>query len=209
MPVTNAVILIPDISGFTQFFSEVEIEHAAEIIDLLLVRMIEPMHPYMNINEIEGDALLGYRSDENPDKQRLLQTCHNIFTAFETEKARLITERTCKCNACTGIDNLTVKFVGHYGKLAITKIQNFEKAFGLDMIIAHRLLKNSLPHRQYVLFTEALLTKCEDAFERKHEWTRGEELYEQVGTVAFSYASLPLALQTVPAGLENFQTIEP
>lgn len=200
MPVTNAVIVIPDISGFTEFFTQVEIEHAAEIIDQLLVKMIEPMHPYLTINEIEGDALLGYRSDEQPDRQELLDCCHQIFTAFEQEKTRQIEERKCKCKACTGIGKLSVKIVGHYGKLAITRVQQFEKAFGLDMIIAHRLLKNSLNRRQYLLFTDALLTKCAAATEKVTHWEQGEESYDQVGTVSFSYTSLPLDF---PASLAN------
>ena len=41
MPATNAVILIPDISGFTHFMSSVELEHASHLISSFLETIVK------------------------------------------------------------------------------------------------------------------------------------------------------------------------
>ena len=192
MAVTNAVILIPDISGFTHFFSNVEIEHGAEIIDALLATMMREMQPYFTINEIEGDALLAYRHGLHPNGDQLLLYCNRIFHAFHTEKTRLMESINCRCSACSGIDRLAVKFVGHYGRIALTNVMGFEKAFGMDMIIAHRLLKNDLASSQYILFTHALMGAIRSAEAFDTSWHKGEAAYDQIGTVHYQYQLLSL-----------------
>jgi len=57
----QAIILIPDISGFTDFTGATEIDHAAHIITELLELIVASNETDFTLAEIEGDAVLFYR----------------------------------------------------------------------------------------------------------------------------------------------------
>jgi hypothetical protein len=57
----QAIILIPDISGFTGFTSAMEIHHAAHIITELLDLIVASNETAFTLAEIEGDTVLFYR----------------------------------------------------------------------------------------------------------------------------------------------------
>ena len=57
----SATILIPDISGFTDFVTRIELEHGAHIIKELLEVLANANTTGFTLSEIEGDALLLYR----------------------------------------------------------------------------------------------------------------------------------------------------
>ena len=54
----RAIILIPDISGFTGFTGTTEIDHAAHIITELLELIVASNETDFTLAEIEGDAVL-------------------------------------------------------------------------------------------------------------------------------------------------------
>jgi hypothetical protein len=58
----------------------------------------------------------------------------------------------CACGACSSIGSLRLKFIILLGNASSIKIHKFEKLYGLDVIIAHRLLKNNIPYDEYILF---------------------------------------------------------
>jgi hypothetical protein len=57
----QAIILIPDISGFTEFTNATEIDHSSHIITELLELIISSNECDFTLAEIEGDAVLFYR----------------------------------------------------------------------------------------------------------------------------------------------------
>ena len=59
-----------------------------------------------------------------------------------------------RCGACQSAGNLTLKFIAHLGSIKEVKVAQFVKAAGVDMIFAHRLLKNDVDSDEYVLITE-------------------------------------------------------
>src|SRR5262245_34994576 len=59
----RAIILIPDISGFTGFTGATEIDHAAHITTELLELIVASNETDFTLAEIEGDAVLFYRKD--------------------------------------------------------------------------------------------------------------------------------------------------
>jgi hypothetical protein len=69
----------------------------------------------------------------------------------------------------------------HLSEIAIEPIGAFEKLFGLDVILVHRLLKNSIPSREYVLVTDALRSRAGD-FHQLHP-EKWEENCEGIGKV--------------------------
>ncbi len=59
--VQGTLLFIPDISGFTQFVNETEIQDSQHIIEELLEAIIDANEIGLEISEIEGDAILFYR----------------------------------------------------------------------------------------------------------------------------------------------------
>jgi Protein of unknown function (DUF2652) len=78
----QAIILIPDISGFTEFTSATEIDHAAHIITELLELLVKSNEADFTLAEIEGDAVLFYRKGEPLRREQLMDQCLRVFSNF-------------------------------------------------------------------------------------------------------------------------------
>ncbi len=188
-----ALIFIPDISGFTKFVSETELAHSQHIITELLETLMETNHTDLEISEIEGDAILYYRFGEATTAEELLNQVQEMFVRFHEHLARYESRRICQCGACKTAHSLSLKFVVHYGSIALNQVGGHTKLFGKEVIVAHRLLKNDIPHHEYALFTKPLLEACET-------WNQADELAwatfdksEQVydsGPVQYDYLAL-------------------
>jgi class 3 adenylate cyclase len=157
MAETNATILIPDISGFTEFMTSTELGHASHAINMLIDAMLEAVGDEYEVSEIEGDALLLIKKGPAPTKKEIFDTCIKIFNAFHFQRKWMQQHTICACGACQAIIELSLKFVAHHGPLAEIKIGKFVKQSGPEMIVAHRLLKNSINNHEYLLLTEKLV----------------------------------------------------
>ena len=51
---------------------------------------------------------------------------------------------TCGCDACAAIGSLGLKFIAHYGSYVIEYEGDREDLAGPDVILVHRLLKNTI-----------------------------------------------------------------
>jgi hypothetical protein len=78
----RAIILIPDISGFTGFTGATEIDHAAHIITELLELIVASNETDFTLAEIEGDAVLFYRKGEPLRREQLVDQCLRMFANF-------------------------------------------------------------------------------------------------------------------------------
>ncbi|HJW30360.1 MAG TPA: DUF2652 domain-containing protein, partial [Saprospiraceae bacterium] len=157
-----ALLFIPDISGFTQFVNDTEINHARHIVEELLNILIESNRIQLEVSEVEGDAILFCRLGDPPTARELFDQIRQMFTAFHVHVQKYDTHRICNCGACKTASALTLKFIAHYGEVAINQVQQFKKLFGLDVITVHRLLKNDIEKHEYALFTEALIGRLPD-----------------------------------------------
>ncbi|HKR07499.1 MAG TPA: DUF2652 domain-containing protein [Bacteroidia bacterium] len=184
-----ALIFIPDISGFTQFVNETEITHSQFIIQELLEILIDSNILDMKVSEIEGDAILFYRTGNLPSGSLLADQARNMFVSFHQHLKRYDLDRICNCKACVSAVNLTVKIVAHQGRISLMKVKDREKLFGSDVILAHRLLKNDVPEKEYLLATNG--TGIRDQQPGNSEWMELKEqssTYE-AGEVKYHYAS--------------------
>lgn len=202
------LLFIPDISGFTNFVSNTEITHSQHIIQELLEVIIDANEIQLEVSEIEGDAVLFYRSGARPTAAELLAQVQRMYTKFHGHLARYSTQRICNCGACISANSLTLKFVLHYGDIAIKQIKNFRKLFGKDLIVAHRLMKNEVPYNEYVLFTHDLLNICSAWVEMKEvAWSdpqEGSESYD-FGSINYCYLSLEeLKKHIPPPSIKNY-----
>src|ERR1043165_1323639 len=194
-----ATILIPDISGYTDFVTQTEVEHGTFILNSLLEGIVQMVSGDYVVSEIEGDAVLLYKKGNPPSKKEMVEQCVKIFTAFHTMIRTFAGAPFCQCKACTGLSDLTLKFVVHYGTIAEHSVARFTKASGIDMVISHRLLKNNIPGHEYLLTTDSYLKNIPDSAEANDlEWMQATEEYPSIGIVEFSFASLTALKQSMP-----------
>jgi len=186
----QALLFMPDISGFTQFVSETEVLHSRHIVQELLEIIIDSNHLNLQISEIEGDAIFFYRPGDKPNLKSLLQQVEKMFTRFHAHLKLYEHQRICPCGACKNAVDLTLKIIVHFGDVTGIAIKEHKKLFGKNVILLHRLLKNNLNRKEYVLFTEGLV----DQTEHPHlpGWympQRSSEQYD-VGEVQFYFSDL-------------------
>jgi len=161
MRLSHAVLVLADISGYTSFIvkREVSLLHAEEIITALLEAMIDRAEHPLTLNKLEGDAALFYAEsgDDRAGAMRdALVQVQALFTAFDARRAQIGADRAnCGCDACANIAGLRIKAFVHCGEVAIKQVRQFEELAGEDVILVHRLMKNHLAEREYVLLSEA------------------------------------------------------
>lgn len=155
----QSLFFIPDISGYTNFIQNTEIEHSQHVIAELLEVLIEANVENLQLAEIEGDALFFFKEDKIPSQERLLAQIERMFKAFYSHLKLLETNRICPCNACASAPNLKLKIITHCGELQFLEVKGNKKPFGKAVIESHRLLKNSVPSDNYVLVSGALSEK--------------------------------------------------
>ncbi|NUO81822.1 DUF2652 domain-containing protein [candidate division KSB1 bacterium] len=169
----QALLLIADISGYTEFMKlhRMAVNHAKQVVVELLRAIISATTSPLQLAEIEGDAAFFYAVYPKDSTQlpallaALKKQMLEMFRAFYQVKQNLSSLRLCVCDACLGTNNLRLKIIVHAGEVAFERIQNFEKLFGLDVIVVHRLLKNGLAMTDYVLITEPVQRALDGFYE--------------------------------------------
>lgn len=187
--VRPTVVFIADISGFTTFINDVDVEHSAHIISELLEIIIEANNLDLEVSEIEGDAVLFYRMGDEPTFEEVTSQTEEMFMRFHEHLNRYERDRICNCGACTTAAKLTLKFVYHFGEVMKRQIKDHEKLLGPDVTLAHRLLKNTINSHEYVL----LSSLPQDSTLEEREWIEmqnGTSEYEGIGEVPYNYFSL-------------------
>jgi hypothetical protein len=187
---TTATILIPDISGFTQFLTQTEIKHSSHIINELLEGIIHNNELGFHLSEVEGDAVLFYKKGDPISRDALIGQCVQMYRHFHCQLKVIERDSICRCGACSTASSLTLKFIVHFGDIREIKISNFLKATGADMIVAHRLLKNSIENHEYLLLSKPYLSKASSAGKDELKWETGSEEYASIGQVHYEYACL-------------------
>ncbi|MBA3648317.1 MAG: DUF2652 domain-containing protein [Chitinophagales bacterium] len=195
---STATILIPDISGFTEFMTNTELSHSSTAISMLINTIIDVVKDEYEISEIEGDAVLMFKRGSAPSQKEIQGTCLKIFNAFHSQRNWMQQHNVCPCEACKEITSLTLKFVAHHGSVGEIKAGGFTKLSGTDVIIAHRLLKNSVPSNEYLLLTEKLLQHSIESTEAGMEWSVSSEDYPSIGKVDYRYALLNDERKKIP-----------
>ena len=188
-------MVIADISGYTRFLTDSELDHANGIISELLNAVIGAIQAPLEVSSIEGDAVFMYGAmPEGMSGQTVLESVELLYCSFAAALETMILNTTCQCNACANINTLGLKIVMHCGEFAKSEIGGRETVSGPDVIMAHRLLKNRIAEStgvaDYMLVTQA----CVDDLGIQNivaGWTDHTEEYEHVGEVHGYVSSLP------------------
>jgi hypothetical protein len=158
MRTRRALLLIADIGGYTEYmqFHRSILGHAEAATSRMLGKVVDAARGF-DLIEIEGDAAFLSRDAEGLDGPATLATITEAAVAMHRafhEQRRLIELNMCPCGSCTQTSELKLKFVAHVGEVATQTIKRRSKLVGMDVILVHRLLKNSVQVPEYVLVSE-------------------------------------------------------
>ena len=172
----DGLLFIPDISGFTELVHSTDVLTGQQITYELLSAIISENNLQMEVAEIEGDAVLFYRKGAAPSLRQLFRQYEKMTMAFETKRKELEQQFSIPLD-------LSLKIIAHYGRMATFSIGSFKKLYGEVMIEAHRLLKNSINSRSYLLLTDPLFKMPHRLFDKEllQHGIRSSQLCEVYG----------------------------
>ena len=186
----KGLLFIPDISGFTQFIHDTELEHSRLIIQELLEVLINANEMGLQISEIEGDAILFYKLGEPPALTEMYGQVEKMFCAFHKNLMAYDLHKYCQCKACTSAIELTLKIITHYGEFTEYQVKNFLKLIGKDVIVAHQLLKNDIqPHEYWLITDEVQKVENLNALQAPIAW-KENHIQTSAGRVNYHFAHL-------------------
>ncbi len=137
-------LLIADISGYTSYLAGVELDHAQDVLADLIGTVVTALRPTFRLAKLEGDAAFTFAPADGLDGSTLLDTIERCYFGFRRRRRDVRQATSCGCNACIRIPDLNLKFVVHVGAVARQKVFGHEELVGSDVIVVHRLLKNSV-----------------------------------------------------------------
>ena len=158
----SAYFAIADISGYTNFLAAVELDHAQDIIADFMDTVVKGLRPPFRLAKFEGDAAFVYALADKVDGSLLQDVIEGAYFKFRRRLRDVRRASTCECRACEAMGDLDFKFVVHYGEMVKQKMGGREELAGRDVILVHRLLKNTLAEklgsRAYALYSDAAIT---------------------------------------------------
>ena len=147
----NGMIMIPDISGFTDFVIKSNMFVGKYITESLLKSVMDSNILCLEISEVEGDAILFYKYQNLPTFEETLMQIEKMYNDFQKECKRLALQLAIEIP-------LSLKIIVHYGEFTKYKIGKFEKLYGAPVVEAHKMLKNHIAeYPPYALFSNAFL----------------------------------------------------
>lgn len=188
--IQKAVLVIADIGGYTKFMqlTRMNLAHAQAVVADLLEAVIDAAEP-LRLSKLEGDAALFWSpvKDES-ELGAISEAVVRIRGAFLARRQQLTADSVCNCESCGQISNLKLKFVAHNGEIALQKVKRNVELAGVDVILVHRMLKNDVPLKEYVLMTDELKSGLPEAL--RSASTPLQHDFEGIGEVQTHYVDL-------------------
>jgi uncharacterized protein YndB with AHSA1/START domain len=178
--------LIADISGYTSYLADVELEHAQDILADLIGAVVSALRPNFRLAKLEGDAAFTYMPAESIDGSMLLDTIERCYFGFRRRRRDVRQATSCECNACVRIPDLDLKFVVHHGDAIPQKVAGRQELIGSDVVLVHRLLKNNVVESLGITAYALISQKCIDATDLvpvNLGMTAHSERYDRIGDV--------------------------
>ena len=178
-------LVLADISGYTFFLANTELEHADIALAFLLESIVGKLSSTLTISKLEGDAVFAYVEESKlPSGTALLDVIDDTYLAFRKEAEALHRKATCPCRACQAIPTLDLKFIAHHGNFIIQQVAGIKDLLGTDVNLVHRLLKNHVMEstglKGYALFTNPVLEHLQTD---NKSFVKQVESYEHLGEV--------------------------
>jgi arsenite methyltransferase len=184
----EVVFIIADISGYTRFIfsNKKEVAHSQIIIRELITTLLDEVDLPLKLARLEGDAIFLYALKDDPERpwsrtsKNLVFNLMTFFKVFANKISELTLHKICNCTACRNIEQLKLKVVVHSGRTAFYEISGHQEMTGTDVIIVHRLLKNSVEADEYILLSE---DAYHDLVLPEGRVEQSEEAYDEIGII--------------------------
>jgi hypothetical protein len=155
-------LIISDITGYSKYVNESELEHARDSLTALLNLLIQHTQSPLILSKLEGDAVFSYAPAGGfLQGQSLLDMIETTYASFRKALELMVLNTTCPCNACRNLPNLDLKFFVHFGSYMTQKLGNFTELVGNDVNLVHRLAKNQIKEKMgfkaYAAFTQSVM----------------------------------------------------
>ena len=178
-------LMLADISGYTSFVAQTEIEHADMALSFLLETIVEKISHLLTISRLEGDAVFAYiEESKQSETKSLLELIDQTYLAFREKALALYAGATCPCKACKALPTLDLKFMVHHGEYLIQQVAGSSHLLGTDVNLIHRLAKNRVAEstgwKGYALFTRQGMESMQA---EKDSFLQQTESYEHLGVV--------------------------
>jgi len=205
MTTHTGYLLIADISGYTQFLTSSEQDHANPILQSLLSSMIDQVGEPMHFWKMDGDAVLAYSTQQEfPSGETFLTICENLYNAFTTCRQNIIANTTCPCQACANVNMLDLKIIAHHGNFDEMQIGPVKDISGAEVILVHRMAKSNASKttgvRSYALFSDAAV----EAMGIKAALVPFSQPFEHFGEVSMQVYDLAKAWEKFRANRERY-----
>ena len=180
-------LIISDITGYSKYINESELEHARDSLTALLNLLIQHTKSPLVISDLEGDAVFSYAPAGGfLQGQSLLDMIESTYASFRKALELMVLNTTCTCNACRNLPNLDLKFFVHFGSYMTQKLGNFTELVGNDVNLVHRLAKNHIKDetgfKAYAAFTQSVMDALGLA-DFQNSLTPHRETFADVGEV--------------------------
>jgi len=181
--VREGSLVLADIGGYTSYLAGVELEHSHDILADLLGMVTEGLCPPLRLAKLEGDAVFCVSpAGEAVEGERMLGALASTYMSFARRRRTVALSSSCRCEACRRTPELELKFCAHHGSFVEHEVAGSRELVGSDVILAHRLLKNTVTEkhglRGYALLTDA----CARAWGAS-ELIPHRERYDDVGEI--------------------------
>ena len=178
-------LVLADISGYTSYVAQTEIEHADMALSYLLETLVEQLSSLLIICQLEGDAVFAYLEESKlKEAKSLLELIDQTYLAFREKALALYAGATCPCRACKALPTLDLKFMVHHGDYVIQQFAGAQQLLGTDVNLIHRLAKNHVSEstgwKGYALFTDQVMERMQHS---KDDFFKQSESYEHLGDV--------------------------
>lgn len=202
MAIRRAVLLIADIGGYTSYmqWNRTHLAHAQLTVAGLLEAVINAGKG-LKLAKLEGDAAFFSAPDGNA-KVVVCERLSRMRAAFLARRERMKNDIACQCASCEQLQTLSLKFVVHLGEVADQRVKRHVELAGFDVILVHRMLKNTVPVREYVLMTDAVAA-CLDE-QMRGLCTPLVHVFDGIGETPTHYIDLAELQVPAPAPRRSF-----
>jgi hypothetical protein len=136
-------LVIADLTGYTEYLSRGEIEHAPAIAGDLLETIVGRLEPPFRLTKFEGDAAFLFVEDGRAEPSLLLDAIEAAYNAFRRRLRSIEQATACECNSCRLAPRLDLKLFVHHGAYVRGRIVGRDELAGADVILIHRLTKGT------------------------------------------------------------------
>ena len=185
MSTIEGPLVLADISGYTKFVAATVLEHSDVLVRRMLNAVVASLKGRLELAQLEGDAVLFVAEGLPPE---LIGWLEGSYLAFHRRMRIFLERRQCTCDACGKAPELTLKLIAHYGRYSRQRVGGRSQIHGVDVIVPHRLAKNSVPSHEYILATEDLLARLPEA--QRASFVPHSEDAAGLGRISLGYRDL-------------------